>query len=121
MYFTGEDIFGELARRLSADLTPMEKEEIKDEVIDNFQEVWGTRGRVLNGRTWANNVRLVDTGALRSSLTSGQGVRVQNNRLTITSNVPYASFVDRRYNFMDLSAGSLERIAEVYTRYMNIG
>lgn len=118
--FTGEDIFGDMADALLSNLTPEEMDEINDAITENYEEVWSSRGRSVNGRRWENNVDLVQSGRLRSDLTSGRNLRILRDQITISTTVPYASFVESKYPFMDLSAGTLDRIAKVYTRYMSI-
>lgn len=111
--FGNMDIFSDFIAQLKGDLTQGDRAEIEEAIQDNFDEIWNTRGRTIGAR-WANNVDLVDTGRLRNSLTSGNNFRITKNQISIYTTVPYASFVDAKYPFMDVSAGTLRRIADVY-------
>jgi hypothetical protein len=113
--FSNMDIFSDLIRRLQQPLTSEEERNIADAIKDNFEEVWATKGASIGSR-WENNVDLVETGALRNQMTSGRNFRINKNQIIISATLPYSSFVDKKYPFMDLSAGTLNRIANVYTR-----
>ena len=113
--FSNRDIFSDLIKRLQQPLTNEEERDIADAIQDNFEEVWSSKGASI-GSPWGNNVDLVETGALRNQMTSGRNFRITKNQIIISSTLPYSSFVDKKYPFMDLSAGALRRIANVYTR-----
>lgn len=113
--FSNTDIFSDLIKRLEKPLTTQEEQDIADAISDNFREVWSSKGASIGSR-WKNNVDLVDTGALRNQMTSGSNFRITKNQVMVYSTLPYASFVDAKYPFLDLSAGTLNRIAKVYTR-----
>jgi hypothetical protein len=113
--FSNRDIFSDLIKRLKEPLTNEQERDIADAIQDNFEEVWSSKGASI-GSPWENNVDLVETGALRNQMTSGRNFRITKNQIIISSTLPYSSFVDKKYPFMDLSAGTLKRIANVYTR-----
>ncbi len=113
--FSNRDIFSDLIKRLQQPLTNEEERDIADVIQDNFEEVWSSKGASI-GSPWKNNVDLVETGALRNQMTSGRNFRITKNQIIISSTLPYSSFVDKKYPYMDLSAGTLRRIADVYTR-----
>ena len=113
--FSNRDIFSDLIKRLKEPLTSEQERDIADAIQDNFEEVWSSKGASI-GSAWENNVDLVETGALRNQMTSGRNFRITKNQIIISSTLPYSSFVDKKYPYMDLSAGTLRRIANVYTR-----
>lgn len=114
---TNVAIFADLAIQLQRGLTRKEKDTIRTAVANNYKQVWRTKGSSIGSR-WKNNVTLVDTGRLRNSLTipSGRTTRFSRRGFRIRSDVPYSSFVNARYEFLDLSNRTLDAIAKVYTR-----
>jgi hypothetical protein len=114
---TNTTIFADLVDQLQKGLTRGEKDEIRTAVANNYNQVWRTRGGSIGPR-WKNNVTLVDTGRLKKSLTipSGKTTRFSRRGFRIRSEVPYSSFVNARYEFLDLSNRTLDAIAKVYTR-----
>jgi hypothetical protein len=104
----------DLINKLSSPLTSQEKAKIQDIVKGNFSDVWATDGASI-GADW-NGRDLVESGALKASLTSGTPATFNATGFNITSNRNYASFVNNRYRFMTLSSTSLKQIASVYSR-----
>ena len=111
--FGNKDIFSDLIKRLQKRISSQDEAAIGDAIKTNFDEVWASKGASL-GSPWKNNVTLVDTGALRSQMTSGRNFKITKNQVTVYSTLPYASFVDAKYPFLDLSAGTLRKIARVF-------
>ena len=75
---------------------------IRDIIKQNFKDVWASQGAAIN-ENWNDNT-LVDTGNLRSSLTTNRiQLRVVNGVLTFESDVSYSSFVNSAYTFYGLT------------------
>jgi len=75
-------------------------------ISDNFENVWNTRGIAIM-ENWKGN-DLVKTGRLRRSLTSGTiDIDDYSGRglitISITATPPYASYVNKKYKFMELT------------------
>lgn len=66
----------------------------------NFENIWNTRGAAINS-DWQGN-DLVNTGSLRRSLTGGT-INVSGTTISITATPPYASYVNDKYTFMQLT------------------
>ena len=118
--YRNADFLKDMIDALEFGLSGDERLEIEDAVVDNFEEVWASKGVSINGRRWRDGVDLIDTGALRDSLTYNIRLRIDRYGILITTYSPYAQYVDNKYPFMDLSANTMERIGEVYTRIMEI-
>jgi len=111
--FGNRDIFSDLIKRLQKKITQQDEAKIGAAIQTNFEEIWSSRGASI-GSPWKNNVTLVDTGALRNQMTSGRNFKITKNQVRVYSTLPYASFVDAKYPFLDLSAGTLRKIAGVF-------
>jgi len=75
---------------------------IRDIIKQNFKDVWASQGAAIN-ENW-NDKTLVDTGNLRSSLTTNRiQLRVVNGVLTFESDVSYSKFVNDMYVFYGLT------------------
>lgn len=113
--FDATSVFEKLIDKYTSPLTAEEKAQITDIVKENYTQVWATEGASI-GDPWKEGIDLVQTGALRQEMKSARGLKIYNSGISITSSRPYASFVQSRYRFMNLSSASLKRIAGVYTR-----
>jgi hypothetical protein len=119
LVFDNKDFFGDIAAGIGLRLDNSQKDYVEELIIENFEDIWATRGAYINGRRWAGGVDLVDTGRLREDLTSGRRIAITERSITVWTIVPYASYVDQKYPFLDMSASTLERIGEVYLRNFN--
>jgi hypothetical protein len=112
--FNPTSVFEKLRAKYSAKLSAEEQAAIKDVIKGNFSSVWATEGASI-GADWDGH-SLVKSGALKQDMTSGRGITITNNLITIKSTKPYASYVNKRYRFMALSSRSLKAIASIYGR-----
>jgi len=76
---------------------------------ESFTDVWDSRGAAI-GQEWGD-VTLVQTGNLRASLVSPVVTRLTSG-WRVETTVPYASFVNDRYEFMGLTDEAVRRIGE---------
>jgi hypothetical protein len=112
--FNPTSVFEKLRDKYASKLSPQEEAAIKLAIKDSFTEVWATEGASI-GADWKGR-DLVKSGALKRDMTSGRGITIKPQSITIRSSRPYASFVNRRYRFMALSSKALRQIAQILTR-----
>jgi hypothetical protein len=112
--FSPKSVFERVREKYASKLTPDELNRVRDVIKDNFTEIWASEGSSIGG-DWKGR-DLVDTGALKQEMTSGRGIKINPQSITITSSRPYASFVNKRYRFMALSSKALRQLAQIYTR-----
>ena len=75
---------------------------LQDIIKQNFKDVWDSQGAAIDS-DWAGRT-LVDTGNLKSSLTTNRiQVRVVNGVVLFESNVSYSRFVNDLYTFYGLT------------------
>lgn len=86
--------------RAIAGRTRIRKAQMQGIIQRNFETIWNTKG-VAIGADWKGN-DLVKTGELRRSLT-GATITTDKNSISITATPPYASYVNAKYLFMELT------------------
>jgi phage gpG-like protein len=117
-----KDIFSKLARDMESLQTiasdPFFEQGLRELIAENESEVWASEGGSI-GESWNGNT-LVDTGALKASMTNPNALRVQvqGNIITFGSNVSYAGFVNDKYVFAGLSPAKAAEAAELIERWL---
>ncbi len=75
--------------------------------------------RSSNGKSWGVDadgkpITLVQSGALRSNLINLPYFSMYGNRITISTGLDYAKFVDERFNILDLDEETKRKIQKIY-------
>ena len=103
--------FSELAekfRRILADSEGASTSILKE----NFREVFSSRGSDI-GSNWKGN-DLVDTGRLRSLLTSGSAIKTSGGKISVRLPEGYL-FLNDRYKFLGVSRDNLKKISSLFS------
>ena len=75
--------------------------------------------RSSNGKSWGvgadgKPITLVQSGTLRSNLINLPYFSMYGNRITISTGLDYAKFVDERFNILDLDEETKRKIQKIY-------
>jgi hypothetical protein len=84
-------------------------------VNENNQRIWATKGSNI-GANWQGK-ELVNSGALRASMTSVQLVRV-GETLYWSSDLDYAQYVDEKFTIYGADEVLLDRITSGYREFI---
>lgn len=103
--------FNELAEKYSKILADSE-DKSKDIMEENFRQVFGSRGSNI-GANWRGN-DLVNTGRLRSLLTSGSAINVSSDSISVRLPTGYL-FLNDRYKFLGVSRQNLLKISSLFS------
>lgn len=99
---------GEKYRRILTDSNG----DLVDITKDNFRGVFSSKGADIGG-SWKGN-DLVNTGRLRTLLTGGSGIKVQDGKISVNLPTGYL-FLNDRYKFLGVSTESLGKISSLFT------
>lgn len=122
---TGLDQLESIVEDLKTDLMSLDNylsnevdEDLRAIIAGNFEQIWATKGSAI-GEDW-NGRTLVDTGALRNSLTNPGElmVTVQNGLITFGSNVSYAPYVNAMYTFEGLTPEAVSQIDNLVYNFL---
>lgn len=90
--------------------------ELNAYVNEHGERIWATQGANI-GADWQGNT-LVDTGALRDSMSSVQLMRM-GDTLVWASDLDYAEYVDERYEIYGVDEELKRRVIEEFATYVD--
>lgn len=92
--------------------------ELREIMGENFEIIFDSDGGAI-GSDWDGN-DLVDTGALKESLTNPSRLKVQvsGDRIIFSSDESYAPYVNDRYKFYGVAPQTQNKIVDLIENYL---